>query len=156
MIKRTFISLAAVAGLLLMASAPSFAVKQTGGEFNSLYAGIGIKGYDPVAYFTDNKATLGDPQIIAEYGGVTWRFASAKHREMFVKEPEKYVPQYGGFCSLAVGVADKLFDVDPEKGWTIYEGKLYMNFDANANEVFRKNPAGLVRQADKNWPGLNH
>ena len=156
MISRQFISLAAVAGFMLAASAPSFAVKQTGGEFNTLYAGIGIKGYDPVGYFTDNKAMVGDPKITAEYGGVTWRFASAKHREMFVKEPQKYTPQYGGFCSLGVGVADKLFDVDPENGWTIYEGKLYLNFNDEANQAFRKNPADLVRHADKNWSGLNH
>jgi YHS domain-containing protein len=156
MIKRQFPVLAAIAGLALAMSAPSYAVKQTGGEFNTLYAGIGIKGYDPVGYFTDNKAMVGDPQITAEYGGVTWRFASAKHRDMFVKEPEKYVPQYGGFCSLGVGVADKLFDVDPEKGWTVFEGKLYMNFDAEANTAFRRKPVEVIHQADRNWPGLNH
>ena len=156
MLKKPFMTVAAIAGLMLALSSPSFAVKQTGGEFNTLYAGIGIKGYDPVAYFTDNKAMIGDPQITTEYGGVTWRFASAEHRDLFVKNPGKYTPQYGGFCSLGVGAANKLFDVDPEKGWTIYEGKLYLNFNGEANEAFRKNPQALVKQADKNWPGLNH
>ena len=156
MFKSKFMAAAAVAGFMLALSAPSFAVKQTGGEFNTLYAGIGIKGYDPVGYFTDNKAILGDAQITSEYGGVTWRFASVKHRELFEKDPEKYTPQYGGFCSLGVGVANKLFDVDPEHGWTIYEGKLYMNFNTDANETFRKNPAELVNKANRNWPLLNH
>ena len=156
MFKRQFMAAMAVAGLMLAVSAPSFAVKQTGGEFNTLYAGIGIKGYDPVGYFTDNKAIVGDAGITYEYGGVTWRFASEEHRDLFAKSPAKYTPQYGGFCSWGVGGANKLFDVDPENGWTIYEGKLYMNFNADINATFRKDPAGLVKQANKNWPGLNH
>lgn len=137
-------------------SAPSWAVKSTGGEFNTLYAGIGIKGYDAVGYFTDDKAIPGDANITTEYGGVTWRFASKEHRDLFVANPQKYTPQYGGFCSWGVGGANKLFDVDPEKGWTIYEGKLYMNFNSDINATFRKDPAAVISQAERNWPALNH
>ena len=119
MLKRQSMA-AAAAGFMPAMSAPSFAVKQAGGEFNTLHADIGIKGCDPVGYFTD-KAIVGDPKITTEYGGVIWRFASIKHRELFEKSAEKYAPQYGGFRSLGIGVANKMFDVEPENGWTSYE-----------------------------------
>lgn len=134
---------------------PAFAVKQTGGEFNTLYAGIGVKGYDVVAYFTEGKPRIGSEEYVVDHGGVTWRFASREHRDLFAATPEKYVPQYGGFCTWGVGAANKLFDVDPVDGWTIYQGKLYMNFNADINKTFRNDPAGLVAEAQKNWPALN-
>ena len=140
---------------LAMLCGPAFAVKHTGGEFNTLYAGTGVKGYDVVAYFTDGKPQLGSEDYVVDYGGVTWRFVSQEHRDLFVAEPEKYVPQFGGFCTWGVGAADRLFDVDPVDGWTIYEGKLYMNFNADLNKTFRDDPAGLIAKAQKNWPALN-
>lgn len=132
----------------------SYAVKQTGGEYNTMYAGIGAKGYDVVAYFTQGKPVQGSDKYESVYGGVTWHFASKEHREMFEANPEKYAPQYGGFCSW--GTANgKLFDVDPVNGWTIVDGKLYLNFNADANKGFIKDAAKLIPKADKNWQTLN-
>ena len=105
----------------------SFAVKQTGAEYNTLYAGLGAKGYDVVAYFTDKKPVQGSDKFTVMYGGVTWQFASADHRDVFKVDPAKYAPQYGGFCSWGVAQG-KLFDVDPVNGWTVSNGKLYLNF----------------------------
>jgi YHS domain-containing protein len=132
----------------------SHAVKQTGGEYNTLYAGLGAKGYDVVAYFTKGKPVQGSAKHESVYGGVTWRFANADHREMFEANPEKYAPQYGGFCSW--GAANgKLFDVDPANGWTIVDGKLYLNFNADLNKTFTKDAAKFIPKADKNWESLN-
>ncbi len=132
----------------------SYAVKQTGGEYNTLYAGLGAKGYDVVAYFTKGKPVLGSDKHESVYGGVTWRFANADHREMFEANPGKYAPQYGGFCSW--GAANgKLFDVDPANGWTIVDGKLYLNFNADLNKTFTKEAAKLIPKAEKNWQSLN-
>lgn len=139
---------------LLAATAPAMAVKSTGGEYNTLYAGLGAKGYDVVAYFTDGKATQGNESHTFEYGGVTWRFASAEHRKLFAAEPAKYAPQYGGFCSWGVAQG-KLFDVDPANGWTIHDGKLFLNFNADINTTFAKDEDGFVAKADRNWPALD-
>lgn len=144
--------MAAMAG----AAAPltSYAVKQTGGEYNTLYAGLGAKGYDVVAYFDQGKPVQGTASHEAVYGGVTWRFANMKHRDMFEANPEKYAPQYGGFCSW--GAANgKLFDVDPVNGWTIVDGKLYLNFNADLNKTFKNEAAKLIPKANMNWESLN-
>lgn len=137
-------------------SAPlaSFAVKQTGGEYNTMHAGLGAKGYDVVNYFTDGTAVQGSANHESVYGGVTWRFVNKAHRDMFAANPEKYAPQYGGFCSW--GAANgKLFDVDPANGWTIVDGKLYLNFNADLNKTFTQEAAKFIPKADKNWPSLN-
>jgi YHS domain-containing protein len=133
----------------------SYAVKQTGGEYNTMYAGLGAKGYDVVAYFDQGKPVQGTASHEFVYGGVTWRFASKKHRDLFEADPEKYAPQYGGFCSWGAA-SGKLFDVDPVNGWTIVDGKLYLNFNADLNKTFARDSAKFIPKADKNWESLNH
>lgn len=147
---------AATAAIALLAVAPatSFAVKHTGGDYNTLYAGLGAKGYDVVSYFTDRKPVQGSDKFTATYGGVTWQFASAEHRDTFKADPARYAPQYGGFCSWGVAQG-KLFDVDPVNGWTISNGKLYLNFNGDINNTFVRDAAGFIGKAEKNWPGLN-
>ena len=135
-------------------SAPAFAVKQTGGEYNTMYAGLGAKGYDVVAYFTKGKPTEGSSHYTSSYGGVTWQFANEENRDMFAANPAKYTPQYGGFCAWGVSVG-KLFDVDPVNGWKIVDGKLYLNFNGDINATFGKDPAGFIGKANNNWPALN-
>ncbi|MDH3531792.1 MAG: YHS domain protein [Gammaproteobacteria bacterium] len=81
-----------------------------------------IDGYDPVAYFTANRAERGSPDITAMWNGAEWRFTSAAHRDAFVANPEKHAPQYGGFCALGMAHGGDV-PTDPE-AWTIWEGKL--------------------------------
>jgi YHS domain-containing protein len=139
-----------VAGL----ASPAFGVKNTGGEYNTLHAGLGAKGYDVVSYFTQGKPVPGLDKYKLLHGGVTWRFSSAKHRDLFAANPEKYAPQYGGFCSWGVAQG-KLFDVDPVNGWTVHNGRLYLNFNGDINKTFRSEADSLITQAEKNWPALN-
>jgi YHS domain-containing protein len=148
--------LAVAAPLLVLAAVPSIshATKTTGGEYNSLHAGLGAKGYDVVSYFTDNKPAQGSSKFTANYGGVTWQFVSAEHRDLFNANPGKYAPQYGGYCSWGVAQG-KLFDVDPATGWTVSDGKLYLNFNADINNTFARDTGGFVKKAEKNWPELN-
>ncbi len=132
----------------------AFAVSQTNGEYNTLFAGIGAKGYDPVAYHTVGKATPGSDKITHDWKGVTWRFASEENKKLFAANPEKYAPQYGGFCSW--GVANgRLFDVDPVNGWKIVDGKLYMNFNADILKAWEKDIPGFIQKAQASWPKLN-
>jgi len=146
--------IAVLLALLIGVATPAMAVKTTGGEYNTLYANLGAKGYDVVAYFTDGRPTPGSDRYTYEYGGVKWQFASREHREMFVADTQKYAPQYGGFCSWGVSVG-KLFDVDPVNGWKIVEGKLYLNFNSEINSTFAKDPQGYIAKANRNWPSLN-
>ncbi|MBI3899294.1 MAG: YHS domain-containing protein [Gammaproteobacteria bacterium] len=120
-----------------------------------MYAGLGAKGYDVVSYFNKGKPAVGSAEHESVYGGVTWRFVSEKNKEAFAANPEKYAPQYGGFCSW--GVANgKLFDVDPVNGWSIVDGKLYLNFNGDLNKTFAGESTKFISQAEKNWPALNH
>jgi YHS domain-containing protein len=137
-----------------MFAAPAYAVKGTGGEYNTMYAGLGAKGYDVVAYFADKKATKGSDKFVSEFGGVKWQFASQAHLDEFKKDPTKYAPQYGGFCAWGASVG-KLFDVDPENGWTVADGKLYLNFNADINKTFAGDVKGFVAKANGNWANLN-
>jgi YHS domain-containing protein len=123
------------------------------GAYNSLYAGLGAKGYDVVNYFTDGNPAQGKDAYVVEHAGVKWQFVSADHRDLFEANPAKYAPQYGGFCTWGVA-AGKLFDVDPVNGWRIVDGKLYMNFNADIQKVFDKDPAGFISRANTNWPKL--
>jgi hypothetical protein len=113
-------------------------------------AGLAIKGYDPVAYFTDGTAAPGDPSISAELDGVTWRFKSEEHRLAFLAHPTRYEPEYGGFC--AYGLAQGLkTDIDPA-AFSIIGGRLYLNASVATRTVWRQNLLTSISEADRNWP----
>jgi YHS domain-containing protein len=146
-------AIAIALGLTGLAS-PAFAVKQTGGEYNTLHAGLGAKGYDVVSYFAVGKPVVGSDRFTTEHGGVKWQFSSAENLATFKSDPTKYAPQYGGFCAWGASVG-KLFDVDPVNGWKIVDGKLYLNFNGDINATFSKDPASFIAKANQNWPSLN-
>src|SRR5262245_15678225 len=88
-------------------------------------AGVALKGYDPVAYFTENKPVKGLSEFAYEWMGAEWYFSSAANRELFMANPEKYAPQYGGYCAYAVSRGHTA-DISPNN-WKIVEGRLYLN-----------------------------
>jgi YHS domain-containing protein len=150
--RRAFVALAlaailaasALAGLsepALAGEPPVFAVK-----------GIAIKGYDPVAYFTDKRPVPGKPEFSVDWKGAKWLFASAEHRDAFLKGPEKYAPQYGGYCAYGVsqGYAVK---IEPD-AWTVVDGKLYLNYDKSIQKTWEKDIPGSIAEANKKWPGV--
>jgi YHS domain-containing protein len=153
-LRRPIPSVIALVAAILFGYGDAQAVKQTGGEYNTLHAGLGAEGYDPVAYFTDRRAVHGKSEFEAVYGGVTWRFATADHRDLFEADPAKYAPQYGGFCAWGVAQG-KLFDVDPVDGWRIVDGKLYMNFNKDILDLWQQDLDGNLSKAEANWPTLN-
>jgi YHS domain-containing protein len=111
-----------------------------------------VSGYDTVAFFTDSKPVNGSPFISAEYKGATYFFATEEHKSLFTENPEKYAPQFGGFCAFGVGL-DKLFPVDIST-WQVREGKLYLNLNPDILKKFNAEFDMNVAKADKNWPGL--
>ncbi|MEW6114905.1 MAG: YHS domain-containing (seleno)protein [Thermodesulfobacteriota bacterium] len=115
-------------------------------------SGIALSGYDPVAFFTDKKPMFGDPANSATYKGAMYLFASKEHKAMFEADPQKYVPQYGGYCAFGVALGH-LFPVDIST-WQVRDGKLYLNFNPAIFNMFNKDFAGHVAKAEKNWPDL--
>jgi len=111
-----------------------------------------VSGYDTVAFFTDSKPVNGSPFISAEYQGATYFFATEEHKKLFTENPEKYVPQFGGFCAFGVGLG-KLFPVDIST-WQVRNEKLYLNLNPDILKKFNADFAANVTKADKNWPGL--
>jgi YHS domain-containing protein len=113
---------------------------------------IAVSGYDPVAFFTEAKPVNGSPFISAEYQGATYFFANEEHKKLFAASPEKYAPQFGGYCAYGVAI-DKLFPVDINT-WQVRDGKLYLNLNSDILKKFNADFAGNVAKAEKNWPGL--
>ena len=112
--------------------------------------GIGLKGYDPVAYFINGAPTQGAEQYSLVWKGVTYRFASAENLERFKADPEKYLPQYGGYCAYAMSL-NRIADIDPSR-WAIVNGKLYLNNGFVAEKLWSLNKSGNIASGDRNWP----
>jgi len=112
-------------------------------------AGIGIKGYDAVAYFISGKPTPGVERFAYAWKGVTYRFASAQNLERFKADPEKYLPQYGGYCAYAMSV-NRIADIDPAR-WAIVEGKLYLNNNRISYGLWALDKSGNIVAGDHNW-----
>ncbi len=115
-------------------------------------AGVTLHGYDAVAYFTDGKPMKGTGRYGYEWMGAKWLFSSTENRDRFVKSPEKYAPQYGGYCAYAVSQGITA-DIDPET-WKIVEGKLYLNLSPGVARIWEKDIPGYIANANKNWPTL--
>jgi hypothetical protein len=122
--------------------------------------GVGLVGYDPVSYFPDggSRPVKGHILIPAEYDGVTYRFISEEHRDLFQKNPTKYLPAYGGWCTWAMAVLAKRVDVDPE-AYVVRNGRLYVFYrdpKLDTRAKFLEDPEGMLAKAEANWPALSH
>lgn len=123
------------------------------GMLNADADGVAIKGYDPVAYFTDNQPAMGTTEFTASHDGATYLFANAGNRDAFLAEPAKYAPQYGGFCAYAVAHGATA-PIDPQ-AFTVLDGKLYLNYSDYVRAQWRNDAAGFISKADAAWPGLS-
>jgi len=112
-------------------------------------SGVAIKGYDTVAYFTERKAIKGNPEFAYTWNDARWQFANANHQEQFAGDPERYAPQFGGFCANGLTM-NKVVPADPEQ-WTIVDDKLYLKYSSSARENWRENKVSKIGQANDNW-----
>ncbi|GLR70969.1 YHS domain-containing (seleno)protein [Agaribacter marinus] len=115
---------------------------------------LAIKGYDPVAYFTEAKPVLGNAQYTAQYNGATYHFASAKHQSLFTGNPMKYAPQYGGYCAFGVS-KEKKYDTDP-MAWAIVDDKLYLNLNEKVQGRWVLNKEELIVEANDIWTEIEN
>ena len=118
----------------------------------STYLGGAIRGYDPVAYFTEKKPVEGKRAYSHKWKGATWYFASEKNRDLFRAAPEKYAPRYGGYCAYAVS-RGYTASIVPE-AWKIVDGKLYLNYSKGVQQTWEQDIPGNIKLGDKNWPRL--
>ena len=122
---------------------------------NSLFGGrtdSAINGYDPVAYFTVGKPVKGQDGFATEWMGAKWKFSTQANLDLFKANPEKYAPQYGGYCAYGV-TQGSLIKVEPEQ-FTLRDGKLYLNYDADVQAKWLKDPAGYIKDADAKFQAL--
>lgn len=111
-----------------------------------------IHGYDPVAYFKDSKPVKGDKKYSFTWNTATWYFANEKNLEAFRTDPGKYAPQYGGYCAYGLAGGHKA-PTDPQ-AWLIADGKLYLNYNKDVQQVWKKKQAEYIETANKNWPSI--
>lgn len=142
MIRRVLLSLAVLLAL------PALAFAQT----VNAEKGVALKGTDVVAYFTDGKVVEGTAQFTHRWHDAEWRFATATNRDAFAREPEKYAPQYGGFCAWGMAEGYRA-PIDPA-AFRVVDGKLYLNYSRSVQSNWLKDIPGNVTRADGNWTKL--
>jgi len=133
----------------------SCALTAVAGKVDPVYqhGGLAIRGYDPVAYFQQSQPVKGSPQISHQWMGATWQFASTENLDRFQAEPQRYAPQYGGYCAYAVSKG-RTASIDPE-AWKIVDGKLYLNYSKGVQKKWEQDVPGYIQKADGNWPSLH-
>lgn len=110
--------------------------------------------YDPVAYFTKGESVKGNDQFTFAYKGANWYFSNEQNLNAFKANPEKYAPQYGGYCAYGMASGYKA-PTDPD-AWTIVNGKLYLNYNKNVQNLWNKDRLGFIKKADTNWPAVKN
>ncbi len=142
-----------VHGGAALAAKPPINTRGPGGVFSKgeqwQYA---LDGYDTVAYFTEGKPVVGSDRFVSELQGVKFRFASAENKARFDADPDRYRPQYGGYCAYAVSQGGAASG-DPLV-WDIHDGKLYLNLNLGIQKRWRQDRDGYIAKADANWPGV--
>jgi YHS domain-containing protein len=137
--------------LVAGAALSALALAARAGEFNES-SGVAIKGYDPVAFFKESKPVRGKDNLRFDYKGSTFIFSNADNRAAFAADPEKYVPQYGGYCAFGTARGYKA-DIDPAT-FTVVDGRLYLNYNTQVQKEWAADRARFIRQADERWPAV--
>ena len=139
--------------LLAQSNEPDKAKVSESAKVNVDGSGVILKGCDAVGYFEQGKPIKGNSALKSTYGGAIYLFASASNKAEFDKAPAKYAPQYGGFCAYGV-LKGALDDFEGLGDFVIYKGKLYLNGNQSALEIFKSNIDSNVEKADTNWRRL--
>ncbi|MGH1482327.1 MAG: YHS domain-containing (seleno)protein [Geminicoccales bacterium] len=136
-------------GALAMAATPAAAKDPV---YTSTFSNVAASGYDAVAYFTEGRPVEGSGNFTADYDGATWRFASAANRNAFLQDPERFAPQYGGYCAWAVSQGYTA-STDPE-AWKIVDDRLYLNYSKSVQATWEQDIPSNIEKGDANWPSV--
>lgn len=146
--KRTLTAALAFGLIGLATAAPAHADKDP--VYTGLFSDTAVGGHDPVAYFTEGQPVKGSKEFSTRYEGAEFRFASAENLAMFEENPEKYAPQFGGYCAWAVAEG-KTAKGDPDH-WQIVDGKLYLNYNEKIQDRWEQNRVAYIEKGNTNWP----
>ncbi len=149
-----FVLLLVFAGSL--AAQPTNSIRKS--HYNISKTGLAVAGYDVVAYFTAQKAVKGRAEFSTVFQDITYHFSFKENKDLFLKNPLMYEPQYGGWCAYAMGSDGSKVEVDPET-FKVLNGKLYLfyhSFFNNTLKSWNKNEANLKIAADNNWNKIIH
>lgn len=111
-----------------------------------------VRGYDVVAYFTESQPVKGSMEFELQHAGTKWLFSSQKNIELFKNNPDKYMPQFGGYCAYAVARGTTASS-KPEY-FTIHEDKLYLNYSKSVYKRWIKDKDSYIAKANSNWPAV--
>jgi hypothetical protein len=131
-----------------------FIAVQSHAQISPVFApgGKAIRGYDPVAFFSESKPVMGHDSLTFKWKDATWMFTTKKNKDLFIATPEKYAPQYGGYC--AYGTSRGYKAPTEINTWTIVNGKLYFNYDKSVQKTWNKDQQAFIEKADKLWPKI--
>jgi YHS domain-containing protein len=115
-------------------------------------SGVAVNGYDVVSYFTELKPVKGSKEYSFKWKDAEWMFSSDKNLELFKSNPEKYAPQFGGYC--AFGTAEGHTAPTKPDAWTVVDDKLYLNYNTDVMRMWREKKLEYIKQGNKNWPGV--
>jgi len=118
--------------------------------YTGFFSDHAVGGYDPVAYFRQNKAVKGHKSYQWVYKDAEWLFSSAENLALFKQDPERYAPAYGGYCAWAM--AQGIFASSDPKIWAIIDDRLFLNYDQEIQDLWEKDIAGFIGKADQQWP----
>lgn len=139
---------------LILAAIVLFAACSTERDRSPVFEvnGQAIRGYDPVAFFTEQKPVMGKKENEFEWNGAKWLFANQAHLDSFRLNPEKYAPQYGGYCAFGTSRGYKA--QTEADAWTLHNGKLYLNYNKDVKQEWDKDRDGFIHKADSLWPDV--
>jgi len=115
---------------------------------------LAVGGYDAVSYFSRSGPEKGSAKYTASYKDAIYHFSSASNRDAFRAAPEKYAPQFGGYCAMGVALNQKL-PVDP-MAWRVVDGKLYLNLNKQVQKKWLEDVPGNIETAERNWFGIHN
>jgi len=148
MTRRSAIGLFALAPVVSFVALPAQAAEPETFQIN----GLAIRGYDPVAYFTQGGPILGSGDFTTSHNGATWQFVNDTNKAAFIADPAKYGAQFGGYCAFAASKG-YLAPTIPE-AWTVYNDRLYLNANLRARELWLQDVPGNIAKGEANWPGI--
>lgn len=115
-------------------------------------SGIAINGVDPVAYFTQDGPVQGDMTLSADHNGARFLFATVDNRDVFIGDPDRYAPVFGGYCAYAVSRA-YIAPTRPD-AWSIVDGRLYLNANLRIRRRWLRDVPGNIAKGQANWPSV--
>jgi YHS domain-containing protein len=148
--KKAILAAAACFAALVLGYSPALADNTVNTGY---FGGVAIMGYDPVAYFTEGRSMKGSEEFAYVWLGTPWYFANRKHRELFISDPVKYAPQFGGYCAGEAAFDGITVNIDPD-AWRIIEGKLYLLYQKGGAAYLEAHPEDWLPKAEANWPKI--